>query len=309
MRKFVVSSYPFVHSKNDINKMFLYVSMSLVIPVIYGTLFFGINTLLITIASIISCFVAELLFNIINSKSYFVDDFSFFVTAMILALTMPVYVPIYVVMVSAFIAIFITKMVFGGLGKNKLNPALVGRCVAGVISQDLAVNAYNFYINGELYKSFTAGGTNSVYNLLMGQSIGGIGTTCILILLLCFIFLVYTGTVDFKIPLFSVLAYFVTGLLFCGIEQTVMNMLSGSFIFASIFIVTDPNTSPNSFVGKFIYSVLFGSLSAVLWHFGMLGENTIFAVALFVNFLAPVLDKYVRLRPIALGGFRNAYKI
>lgn len=309
MKKFVVSSYPFIHSKNDVNKMFLYMSMALVLPVIFGFMFFGTNTLLIVVASIISCFVFELLYNVINGKGYFVKDFSFFVTAMILALSLPVYTPIYIVIAAAFFAIFITKMVFGGLGKNKFNPALMGRCFAGLLTSELAVNLYNITIDGEFATSLTAGGINTIYNLIMGQAVGGIGTTCILIILLCFVFLVYTSTVDYKITLFSVLSYFAVGLLFNGIEQNMMNMLSGSFIFASVFIVTDPNTSPNSLLGKIFYSCVFGGLSALLWNYGVLGENTIFAVALFANFLAPVLDKYVRVRPISLGGFRNAYKL
>jgi len=309
MKKYIVSSLPFLHSGNDVNKMFLYVTMSLVLPTVFAATFFGFNSLLLVVVSIVSCYLFEMVFGFINNGTIFVNNFSFFVTAMILALTLPVYTPIYVVVAAAFFSIFITKMVFGGLGKNKFNPALVGRCFAGLLSSDLAVKLYNFTINGEAATSLTAGGTNTIYNLLIGQAIGGVGTTCIFVLLICFVFLVYTGTVDYKITLFSVLSYFGIGLIFNGIEQNIMNMLSGSFIFVAIFVMTDPNTSPNSFFGKFIYSCLFGGLSALLWNYGVLGENTIFVVALFVNFLAPFIDKYVRIRPMTLGGFRNAYKV
>ena len=87
-----------------------------------------------------------------------------------------------------------------------------------------------------------------------------------------------------------------------------MNMLSGSFIFVSVFMITDPNTSPNSFVGKVIYSCLFGALSALVWKVGLLGENSIFAVALVVNLISPMLDKYIVVKPLSAGGYRNAYK-
>lgn len=309
MRKFIVSSYPFIHSGNDINKMFLYVSISLVLPVVFGFLFFGLNALVLVVVSLVSCYVFELIYNLINKGSYFVNNFSFFVTSMILALTLPVNTPIHIIILSAFVAIFVTKMVFGGLGKNKFNPALVGRCFAGLLSSDMALKLYEVSINGEIATSLSAGGTNTIYNLIMGQAVGGVGTTSILILLLCFGFLAYTKTLDPKITVFSVLSYLVVGLCLNGLELTFMNMLSGSFIFASIFIVTDPNTSPNSLFGKIIYSVVFGGLSALIWNYGVLGENTIFVVALLANFLTPFLDKYVRLKPISLGGFRNAYKI
>ena len=309
MRKYIVSSYPFVHSGNDTNKMFLYTTMLLVILIVFGFMFFGVNSLLIAVVSIVSCYLFETIYNILNKGLYFVDNFSFFVTAMILAASLPAKTPILIVIVSAFIAIFVTKMVFGGLGKNKFNPALVGRCFAGVVSSELAVELYNYSINGEFVTSLTAGGTNSIYNLLLGQAVGGVGTTCIVLILFCAIVLIYTGTIDYKIPLFSVLSYFGIGLLFNGVEQNLMNMLSGSFIFVSVFMMTDPNTSPNTFFGKIIYSCLFGGLCALLWNYKVLGENTVFVVALFVNIISVYIDRYVRVKPITLGGFRNAHKV
>lgn len=309
MRKFIVSDNPFVRSGNDINKMFLYVTMLLVLPLVFGFLVFGINALMVAVISIVSCYFFEQLFVLINGQGLFVNNFSFFVTAMILALSLPANTPAIIIIASSFFAIFVTKMVFGGLGKNKFNPALLGRCFAGLLSSDLAVKLYDTLINGDVIRSLSAGGTNSIYNLIMGQAVGGIGTTCILVLLLCFVILVYTDTIDYKITLFSVVSYFLVGLIFNNIEQTTMNMLSGSFIFVSIFMVTDPNTSPNSTLGKIVYACLFGSLSAILWNYKVLGENTVFVAALFANFVAPIIDKYFRLKPVTLGGFRNAYKI
>lgn len=309
MKKYIVSSYPFIHSGNDTNKMFLYTTMLLVLLVCFGTMFFGFNALLLVVVSIVSCYLFEMLYNIINKGTIFVNNFSFFVTAMILGLTLPCYTPVYIVIAAAFVSIFVTKMVFGGLGQNKFNPALVGRCFAAVVASELASDWYSFAINGEVAKSLSIGGTNSILNLFLGQAVGGVGTTCIILILFCFVVLVYTGTIDYKIPLFSVLSYFIVGLLFNGIEQNMMNMLSGSFIFVSVFMMTDPNTSPNTFFGKLIYSCLFGSLCAIVWHNGALGENAVFAVALFVNFISVYLDRYVRLRPSTLGGFRNANKV
>lgn len=289
--------------------MFLYVTMSLVLPLVFGFLFFGVNALLVAVVSIVACYFFEQLYVLVNQQVLMVDNFSFFVTAMILALTLPSNTPIIIVVASAFFASFVTKMVFGGLGKNKFNPALMGRCFAGLLSSDLVAKLYETILNGEVIRSFTVGGTNTIYNLLMGQAVGGIGTTCILVILICCVFLVYTDTIDFKITLFSILSYFIVGLIFNNIEQTAMNMLSGAFIFVSVFVVTDPNTSPNTTIGKLVYACIFGSLSAVLWNYKVLGENTIFVAALFANFIAPIIDKYFRLKPVTLGGFRNAYKI
>lgn len=308
MENFVVSSAPYKHSGNDINKMFLYVSIALVIPGVFSVVSFGFYPLVIILSSLASCLVSECLFNFITKKKFVVYDFSFFVTGMILALTMPYKIPFYFVIAAGFVAIFVSKMAFGGLGRNKFNPALVGRCFVGLLSSSVALEFYETTINGDLYVSLTDGGTNSIFNLLMGKSVGGIGTTCIIVLVVCFVGLVYTSVIDFKIPIMSALSYFILGLIVNGIEPTIMGICSGSFLFVSIFMMTDPNTSPNTLIGKVIYSCLFGALSFILWNNGKLGENTVFAVALLVNLLVPIMDKYLVAKPLTFGGMRNAYK-
>ena len=75
-----------------------------------------------------------------------------------------------------------------------------------------------------------------------------------------------------------------------------------------MFCLTDPNTSPDTFVGKFVYSVLFGVLSAIVWQMGALGENSVFVVLLFVNLFVPMMDRYFVWKPNSLGGYRYAHK-
>ena len=308
MENYVVSDAPFIHGKNDVNKMFLYVAIALLLPAIYGVIFFGLNALLLIFVSVLTCFLSECLFNLVNKKKFFVDNFSFFVTSLILALTMPYNAPFYYVIASGFFAIFIVKFALGGLGINKFNPANTGRCFAGILAAGFSGAFYDITVNGETFTSLTAGGTNSLSNLINGQAVGGIGTTCIIILFVCLVFLVATQVIDFKITFFAVLSYFVTQVVLLGLEPAMINMLSGSFLFVCIFVITDPNTSPNSLLGKLLYSILFGVLSALVWNIGALGENTIFAVALFVNMLVPFMDKYLVLKPLKLGGIRNAHK-
>ncbi len=305
---FIVSNSPFIRSGNDINKMFLYLSIALMVLGIYGVMFFGIICLVPILVSVASCVLFECLFNLVSKKKFYVDNLSCFVTGMVLALTMPYKVPFYIVIAAAFVSIFIVKMSFGGLGRNKFNPALVGRCFAGVVSAGFASELYKFSLNGEEYVSVALGGTNTIIDVLFGRGVGGVGTTCVIAILVCLVILTYTGVIDVKIPILSILSYFVVGLMLNSLETTVINMFSGSFIFVSVFMLTDPNTSPNTFLGKVIYSVLFGVLSAVFWKLGTLGENTVFVVALIVNIIVPIMDKYLVWKPVTLGGFRNAYK-
>ena len=307
MEKFVVSYAPFTKSQNDINKMFAYTALMLLLPAVFGSVFFGINAVFVILTSVVVSFVAEALFNLLSTGKFKTNDVSFLVSGLILGVIMPVKMPIHIVAVSAFIAIFIVKMVFGGIGKNKFNPALVGRLFAGVLANGLAVNLYELTMNGEVYKSLAEGGENLLLNLFTGKAVGGIGTTCIAVILIAYVFLVYMSVIDWKIPLLSAVAYFVTAYIICGMEYAILNICSGSFLFVSVFMMTDPNTSPNTFLGKFVYSVLFGALSAVLWNVGSLGENTVFVVAMMVNVLVPFMDKYLIIKQKPLGGYRYAH--
>lgn len=306
MDKLVVSYSPFVRSSNDINKMYIYMSVALLLPAVFGCIFFGISSLFVLLTAVIVSYLSESLFNVFVINKFKVENLSFLVSGLVLGLTMPYKMPIYIVAVAAFVAVFIAKMVFGGLGKNKFNPALVGRLIAGVFASSLTNNIYNFTLNGEAYTSFTAGGENSVLNLLTGKAIGGIGTTCVIAIAIAYVFLVYMSVIDWKIPLFSVIAYFVASFTLCGMENAILNICSGSFVFVSVFMMTDPNTSPNSFLGKFLYSVIFGVLSVVLWNLAKMGEESIFVAALIVNVLVPFMDKYLVIKQKPLGGVRYA---
>lgn len=307
MEKFVVSYSPFARSSNDINKMFAYIAIILLMPAVYGCIFFGFNSAFIVLTAVIISFLSEALFNLMSLGKFKITDASCFVTGLILGLTMPVKMPLYIVAISSFFSIFIVKMVFGGLGKNKFNPALVGRLFAGMLATNLSVELYALTMKGEVYNSLASGGENLLFNLFTGKAVGGIGTTCIVVILIAYVFLVYMSVIDWKIPLLSAVAYFVTAFLVCGMEKAILNICSGSFLFVSVFMMTDPNTSPNSFLGKVLYSALFGALSAVLWNTGLLGENTVFVVAIMVNAIVPFMDKYLMIRQKPLGGYRYAH--
>ena len=307
MEQFAVSYSPFARSSNDINKMFSFTSLALLLPAVFGCMFFGFNSVFVILVSVIMCFVSEAFFNLLSLGKFKVTDFSFLVTGMVLSLTMPAKMPLFIVGISAFVSIFIVKMLFGGLGKNKFNPAIVGRLFAGILSSYLATDLYQITMNGEVYVSLAEGGENLLFNLFTGNAVGGIGTTCIVGIIIAYAFLVYMSVIDWKIPLVSALAYFVTAFLVCGMENAILNICSGSFLFVSVFMMTDPNTSPDSFLGKLAYSILFGMLSAVLWNMGSLGENTVFVAAIFVNVLVPFMNKYLVIKQKPLGGYRYAH--
>ena len=312
MKEIIVSHSPFMHSKNDVNKLFLYVSLALVFPAIFGIAFFGITSLITIIFSLAFCGGFEIAFNYYLTKKLEIKDISFVVTGLILALSLPPKTPIYAVIICSFVSICVVKIPFGGLGKNYFNPALVGRCVAGIIIPNITASLYKINIAGDDYISLTMGGTNTIANFLTGKSVGGIGTTCTLLLLVIFVVLSIMKVIDFKIVLLSVISYFLVSYKLVGFEQATFNIFSGSFIFVAIFMMTEPNISPNTFFGTLVYSISFGVLSALAWHYNNylnLGENCVFVVAMIVNLFVPFMDKYFVSKPSTIGGYRNAHKV
>lgn len=307
MDKFVVTYAPFARSSNDINKLYIHAATALLLPMVFGCIFFGFSSILVVLTAVLVSYFSECLFNIFEIKKFKVTNLSFLVSGLILGLTLPVKMPLYIVAISAFIAVFIVKMVFGGLGKNIFNPALIGRLIAGIIASSLTTDLYGFTLNGESYVSFTMGGENSIMNLLTGKAVGGIGTTCVLAIVIAYVFLDYMSVIDWKIPIISAVSYFVAALALNGVESAILNICSGSFLFVAVFMVSEPSTSPDTFLGKLLYSAAFGVLSAVLWNISKMGEETVFVAALIVNVFVPFMNKYLVIKQKPLGGIRYAH--
>ena len=186
-QKFVVSSSPFIRSKNDLNRLLLYTALVLLFPILYGLVIFGIRVVFLVGISIGSCALFEALFNLFDKHKFKIENISFLITGTILALSFPVKVPIFVLVMSAFFAEMIVKMSFGGLGRNYFNPACTARCLAGMILPSLTADLYVTSIAGEEYISVAAGGVNTLQNLMAGRAVGNIGTTCIVVLIICLI--------------------------------------------------------------------------------------------------------------------------
>lgn len=308
MVNFSISHSPFIRDKNDTNKMFLYVAAALILNAIFAVITFGFRSLAIVAFGVGSCFLSECLYNLMTKKKFFVDDFSVVVTGLVLSLLMPINVPFYVVIISGFISSFVTKMAFGGLGKNNFNPALVGRCFAGMICSGLTAELYRFSSGNDVLMSLTEGGSYTLQQVLSGKIAGGIGATCAVLILACFIFLSVTRTIDFKITAVSVVAYLIVGLSIWNLETTIINICSGSFLFLSVFVMTDPNTSPDYLISKILCSAVFGALSPLIFSSKVLGENSVIVLALIVNLFVPIVDRLLGWKPIQLGGMRNAHK-
>ena len=259
------------------------------------------------------CLLAELVFVGMRGRSVTLSDCSAIVTGVILAMSLPGTAPWYVGAIAAFVAIGIGKIIFGGLGMNLFNPAMVGRAFVMIsfagamaasgfedvrsavdaISQATPMNA--FKMNGVV---------TPLSALFWGTTNGSLGETSALACLLGGLYLIVRRTASWEIPAGLLLAVAAIG----GLSDltgpadgwTVLHhLLGGSVLFGAFFIATDPVTSPLTPKGKFIFGLGTGLLIMVLRLFSGYPEGVMFAV-LFMNALTPLINRWTI--PTPFGG-------
>ncbi len=259
---------------------------------------------------IVSCMAAEALFTAMRSRRATLGDLSAVVTGAILALSLPATAPWYVGVIGSAVAIGIGKVVFGGLGMNIFNPAMVGRAFvmiafAGamaasgyvgsgpevdVISQATPLTAFK---QSDIITSLTA--------LFMGTCNGSLGETSALACLLGGLYLCVRRVASWEIPAGVLISALFWGglanLADLGSQWTVLHhLLSGALLFGAFFIATDPVTSPLSHKGKWIFGAGVGSMVMLLRIFSGYPEGVMFAV-LLLNAITPLINRWTIPRP------------
>lgn len=260
-----------------------------------------------------ACLLAELLFVRMRGRASTLRDGSAIVTGVILAMSMPGTAPWYVGTIAAFVAIGIGKVIFGGLGMNLFNPAMVGRAFvmisfAGALAASgfedarSAVDAVSQATPMDAYKM--NGVVTPLASLFWGTTNGSLGETSALACLLGGLYLLVRRTASWEIPVGLLTAVLVVG----GIADftgpaggwTVLHhILGGSVLFGAFFIATDPVTSPLTSRGKFIFGLGTGLLIMLLRLFSGYPEGVMFAV-LLMNALTPLINRWTI--PTPFGG-------
>lgn len=259
------------------------------------------------------CLLAELLFVKMRGRPSTLKDGSAIVTGIILAMSLPGTAPWYVGTIAAFVAVGIGKTIFGGVGMNLFNPAMVGRAFvmisfAGALAasgfEDMrsAVDAISQATPMNAYKM--NGVVASLADLFWGTTNGSLGETSALACLMGGLYLLVRRTASWEIPAGLLLAVLIIGgaadLAGPADGWTVRHhILGGSLLFGAFFIATDPVTSPLTPRGKFIFGLGTGMLIMLLRLFSGYPEGVMFAV-LFMNALTPLINRWTI--PTPFGG-------
>jgi Na+-transporting NADH:ubiquinone oxidoreductase subunit B len=242
---------------------------------------------------------------------------SVLVSSFLLALSLPPTVPFWIAVVGIVFGIVFGKMVFGGFGKNVFNPAISGRAFIYIsfgvpMTARFLPPASGFPGGFALWMPQTdsisagtplltqsGGAAVPLSNLFLGGIAGSFGETCALLIIIGGIFIVWKKAANWRFIASSMIAFLLLqGALFLsGIEGAIhpLNaLLSGSFLFAAVFMVTDPvSASQTTNLGRWIYGIIFGTMTVLIRVFASWPEGVTFAI-LFANMFAPLIDHLIK---------------
>jgi electron transport complex protein RnfD len=296
------------------------VSGALLPATLMSVYYFGLRAVWIIAVSILAAVISEALFQRGMKKEVTISDGSAFLTGLLIALNVPSSVPLYIPAVGSFVAIVITKHLFGGLGYNIFNPALIGRAfilisfpklmttyyepVANVLSMDAKTTATPlgilkeegmarlleiFHTKAELYR-----------DLLMGNRAGSLGETATILLLLGGVFLLLKRYITWHIPVTFIATTALLTWMFGGKEgvmtgDPIFHMISGGLILGAFFMATDYVTGPSVRGAQIVFGISCGALTALIRLKGGYPEGVMFAI-LLMNCFSPLLDRGMRSR-------------
>ena len=300
--RLIVSASPHIRSDESTQGLMANVIVALTPCVVASAIIFGMRALLVTAVSIIACVAFEWLYCKLLKRANPIGDLSAVVTGIILALNVPVGMPLGELVIGALVSIIIVKQLFGGIGMNFANPALVGRIVL-FVSFATEMNAWVFpdAAVDQLSKATPLQVANpaklNLLDLFMGVHGGVLGETCALAILLGFVYLVVTKTISPAVPLTYVGSMFVFYLIATGsVHESLAAVLSGGLLFGAVFMATDYVTSPFTLKGKLIYGLALGVVTFAIRYWGSYTEGVSFAL-LFMNLWVPFINDWTRQTP------------
>lgn len=332
----VISTPPHVKSRRTTKGIMLDVIIALIPAAVMGIVFFRLDAFIIEITAVLAAVATEFVYFFIKNKGFSRQagavckkwwkqfDYTSIVTGLILALILPSTVKWYEVLIGAVFAIAIVKMVFGGTGKNLVNPAATGRifmflsfsltvytaCKIDPVNSGSELFTGATHLSGYLLEGDAAGKINWL-DLFLGTGVAGcIGETCKAALLLGYIYLVVRKVIKWWQPLLYIVVASFLSVCFAAMGSKHFEiglfldyMLSGGLMFGAIFMATDYVTSPKGVYGQIVYYIALGVLTALLRYLTKI-EVVSFAIML-MNLLVPMIDTYIVRKPF---GYKKVKK-
>jgi electron transport complex protein RnfD len=326
MRKMIlaISSSPYLHYGETTPWIMFQVVICLLSLVLVSIFYFGLSALLVVLTAVISCMFTEWYFNPGPNKFDSLKDGSALITGILLALTLPPGISLWMVFLGGVVAIGMGKVMWGGLGNNIFNPALLGRAFLQAAfptaittfcppdggytvlrGTNLAVPFLKDTVDGmttatplSLFK-FQHTDT-ALMDLFVGRTGGSLGETCAALILITGVILIARNLINWRIPagifgsviLWSSIFYFYD---MHNYPSPIFMLFSGGLMLGTIYMATDMVTSPVTPLGCWIYAIGIGTLTVMIRLFGGLPEGVMYAI-LVMNAVTPLINKFAKQR-------------
>ena len=305
MQKLIVNAAPHIHSGASSKRIMLDVVIAMLPATVAGVVLFGLKSLGVIAACVVSAVLSEYLFNLAAGKKQTVGDFSAVVTGLLLALNLSTNVPVWQCVIGSAFAIVVVKCLFGGLGHNFANPAITARVMMLLSFSAVAGGANPVVV--ELTSSATplevmkkGEAAPDLLSLALGTHGGAIGETCEIALLLGLIYLLVRKVITWHTPVVFIATVFVGSFICSGdIVIALSQILSGGLFLGAIFMATDYVTTPITTRGRIVFGVCCGIITTYIRFFGGYPEGVSISI-LVMNILTPYIEKWTAKVP--LGG-------
>ena len=315
---FKVTSNPIVRTPRSTDKIMLDVIIALVPALGVGAYMFGMNVAILLVVNVACCVIFEWAYRKLMKKNTSVGDLSAVVTGVLLTCVMPSAAPWWLGIIGSFFAIIVVKQLYGGIGKNFLNPALAARAFLAAayaaymtawavpsVMRDVVVDATT--MSTPLSYMHTGDALPEYFNFLnmfLGGIPGSIGEVSALALLVGAAYLLIRKVITWRIPVTFIGTVAVLTLVFgkegySNVDWMLYNVLSGGLILGACFMATDYSTSPVNLNGQLIFGVGCGAITVLIRYFGSYPEGVSYAI-LIMNCCTWALDKATRPRQFGM---------
>ena len=334
--KLIATSSPHIRGSETTQGIMKDVIIAMLPALAYACFNFGLRALALTAVSVAGCVFFEWLYRKVMKKPQSFQDLSAVVTGMLLAFVSPVQIPYWMILIGDAFAIIIVKQLFGGIGKNFVNPALAGRAVllasyAGSMTTwvDPAMSkAALFGSNADIVTAATPlaymkgtdpaplaegfanlTGTYGVKEMFLGQIGGSLGEVSALMLIIGGVYLIWRKVINWQTPVAYIGTVAVLTFLFpkagSGVEWMLYSIFGGGLMLGAFFMATDYATSPVTRKGQLIFGVGCGLFTVLIRYFGSYNEGVCYSI-MVMNLCVALIDKYTR--PIRFGVVKSDKK-
>ena len=315
--KLIATSNPHIRSNETTRSIMLDVIIAMLPALVWAVIWFGVKALTLTAVSVVGCIFWEWLYRKLMKKPQSIGDLSCVVTGMLLAFVCPVHMPYWMIIIGDFFAIVVVKQLFGGIGKNFLNPALAGRAVllasyAGTMTSWVDPAAGKAAIIGSNADVVTTAtplaimktgdfaelmATYGVDKMFIGQIPGSLGEVSAVALLIGGAYLIWRKVINWQTPVAYIATVAVLTFLFpkqgTGLEWMLYSVFGGGLFLGAFFMATDYATSPVTKKGQLIFGIGCGLFTVLIRYFGSYNEGVCYSI-MVMNLCVALIDKYTK---------------